>query len=148
MARQERLARAGSATGTATAGLERFPEAALVELQAVDEFNRFDPMEVIATAAETQALLDRYPDRAFLLFPEDRRLSIRLSDDLPYRWVETGPRETFKGEADRGEFFTFQVGLWAARQTVGEVEVLSALRNVLPVSGGSAPPPAIIPPQT
>jgi hypothetical protein len=136
----------GSAAGTAPAGLERFPEAALVELQAVDEFSRFDPMEIIATAAETHALLDRYPDRAFLLFPEDRRLSIRMSDDLPYRWVETGPREKFEGEADRGEFFTFQVGLWAARQTVGEVEVLvSRCAMSRPVSGGSAPPPAIIP---
>ncbi|MDH4196409.1 MAG: DUF6067 family protein, partial [Candidatus Aminicenantes bacterium] len=136
----------GGPAGTSAAGLERFPQAVLVELQAVDEFNRFDPMEVIATATETQALLDRYPDRAFFLFPEDRRLSIRMTGDLPYRWVEAGPREKFEGEADRGEFFTLQVGLWAARQTAGEVEVLvSSCSMSRPAYGGSAPPPAVIP---
>ncbi len=140
------LPAAGRPAGAVSTELARFPEAALVELQAVDEFNRFDPMEVIATAAETKALLDRAPDRAFFLFPEDRRFSIRMTDDLPYRWVETGPRETFEGEAERGEYYTFQVGLWAARQTVGEVEALvSGFSMSRPPFGGSATPPAIIP---
>jgi hypothetical protein len=35
----------------------RLPQASLVEFQAIDEFNNFYPMEVIATAEETGSLL-------------------------------------------------------------------------------------------
>ena len=42
------------------------PEAQVVEFQTWDDFHRFDPMEVIATAAETQAVGGR-PPRPLLL---------------------------------------------------------------------------------
>ncbi|KKK61716.1 hypothetical protein LCGC14_3011530, partial [marine sediment metagenome] len=45
-------------------------------LQAVDEFNSFYPMEVIATAEEVDQLIAKYPEEAFLLFPEDRKFPI------------------------------------------------------------------------
>jgi hypothetical protein len=98
-------------------------EAKVVEFQSADAFSAFTPMERIATAAETTALLAAHPGAPYLLFPEDRSLSIRMTGDIPGRWAEYGPRGTFRGEAARGEYFTYQIGLWAARHAVSDVDV-------------------------
>ena len=102
---------------------EALPRAVVVEIQAVDEFSAFTPMERIATADETRALLAAHPGAPYLLFPEDRTLSIRMTDDLPYRWAVDGPAGAVKGRAARGEYFSFQIGLWAAREPVTDLEV-------------------------
>lgn len=102
---------------------ESLPKADLIEIQARTEFDRPDPMEVIATRAETDELLKRFPLKPYLLFPEDRRYPIRMTDCLPLRWIETGPGDRFEGEAARGEFYTFQIGLYAARMAVDDVQV-------------------------
>jgi hypothetical protein len=99
------------------------PEAKVVEFQTWDEFHRFDPMEVVATAAETNQLVAGHPGRAYLLFPEDRKFPIRMSDDLPLRWIHNGPGAELRGEACRGEFYTFQVGLYAARKAIDGLAV-------------------------
>jgi hypothetical protein len=103
--------------------MSEFPAAQLIEIQSIDEFNSFFPMEVIATAAETAGLLAAHPDAAYLLFPEDRSFSIRMTDDLPYRWVQSGPRSEFSGEACRGEFYSFQIGVFACRSAIEDVDV-------------------------
>lgn len=95
----------------------------VVEFQAIDDLNSFYPMEVIATAAETQALIERHPGAAYLLFPEDRRYPIKMTDDLPQRWIQAGANGPFKGEADRGEFYAFQVGVFAARRAIPAISV-------------------------
>ena len=102
---------------------QNLPRAELVDMQAIDEFHRFDPMEVIATAAETQELLDSHPGCAYLLFPEDRAFPIRMSDDLPARWIEKGPNTIFRGEAQRGEFYVFQVGVYACGKPIEDVDI-------------------------
>jgi len=99
------------------------PQAGVVEIQAVNEFNSFYPMEVIATAAETQDLIARHPDAPFLLFPEDRSFPIKMTDDLPYRWIGMGVRDTFQGQVSRGEYYAFQLGLFAARVSLEDVDV-------------------------
>ncbi|OGD22301.1 MAG: hypothetical protein A2W03_09440 [Candidatus Aminicenantes bacterium RBG_16_63_16] len=100
-----------------------FPEARVVEIQSIDAFNSFHPMEVIATAMETARLLAEHPAAPYLLFPEDRRFSVRMKDGLPMRWVEAGPRNEFAGEALRGEFFTFQIGVFACRSAIESTDV-------------------------
>ncbi len=114
-----RLGPLNEAGPEATAGL---PEARFVGLQAVDDFDAFPPMELIATAAESEALLQKHPGEAFLLFPEDRRLSIRMADDLPVRWAE-GPKASLAGEADLGEFFAYQIGVWACGRALEDAAV-------------------------
>jgi hypothetical protein len=106
------------ATGTAV-----LPQAQIIEIQSIDEFDSFSPMEVIATADETASLLAGDPDAAYLLFPEDRRFPIRMADDLPYRWIKNGPKSEFIGEALRGEFYTFQIGIFACRSAVESIDV-------------------------
>jgi hypothetical protein len=101
---------------------QKLPRAETTEFQAIDEFNSFYPMEVIATAEETRALVAKHPKAFYLLFPEDRRYPIRMTGDLPQRWIERGAGQPFRGEAARGEFYTFQVGVYAV---AGPVENLT-----------------------
>jgi len=63
------------------------PQAEVMAIQARSEFDRFDPMEVIATAEETEQLLAQHPALPYLIFPEDREHAIRMFDDLPLRWI-------------------------------------------------------------
>ncbi len=73
------------------------------EIQSIDAFNSFYPMEVIATAAETWALRDKYKNQGFLVFPEDRQHPIRMRNDLPYRWIRKGPAlEKYRAEQNGG----------------------------------------------
>lgn len=114
----------GGTTGRSTdVRWSSLPRASVAEIQAIDQFNSFYPMEVIATAAETRRLKAQVPDASFLLFPEDRRHPIRMTDDLPLRWVEKGLRDSFEGEGLRGEFYAFQVGVYASGETISDIDV-------------------------
>ncbi|MFN3421066.1 MAG: glycoside hydrolase domain-containing protein [Armatimonadota bacterium] len=99
------------------------PKAKVLEIQARTEFDRFDPMGVIATSEEVANLLAKFPDKPYLLFPEDRRFPIKLFDHLPLRWIEIGPRNSFEGQAQPGEFFVFQIGVYAARADISDLQV-------------------------
>ncbi len=101
---------------------DKVPEATVVEIQSIDEFNRFYPMEVIATKSETDALIQKNNNASFLVFPEDRLHSIKMKNDLPQRWIETGNQNSFSGEADKGEYFAFQLGIFAL-QYLQEVKI-------------------------
>ena len=107
----------------APAAWARLPEAKVVAFEAIDALDSFFPMEVIATKAETEALLARHAGAPYLLFPEDRTRSIRMTDDLPYRWVQSGADQPFRGEAMRGEFYAFQIGVYAVTQPIANLDV-------------------------
>lgn len=102
-----------SAAWLAGAGAAKPQPAQVKELQAVDAFNSFYPMEVIATAAETKALLAKHKDAAYLVFPEDKMHAIRMPHDLPYRWIKNGVQQSFAAGTDRGCYFAFQLGVYA-----------------------------------
>ncbi len=127
-------------------GPDAFPRAKVLSLQSVDEFNAFTPMELIATAAETKTLLEAHPRAAYLLFPEDRSRSIRMTDDLPARWAVGGPSGAIRGEAARGEYFTFQIGVWAARAPIADLEVrfTDLVQPVPRIEDGSPAPRTLI----
>ncbi len=136
-AKADWLARyAGLAESTWT-GPERapvLPLARVVEFQAIDEFNSFFPMEVTATADEVEALVARHPSVPYLVFPEHRRFPIRMTDDLPQRWIQSGANAPFRGIASRGEFYVFQVGVFAARAPIGRLD--ARFTDLRAISGG------------
>jgi Family of unknown function (DUF6067) len=99
------------------------PNAYCNEIQAINAFNSFYPMEVIATANETKQLQEKYQHEIFLVFPEDRINAIRMKDDLPQRWIQKGPSNIFTGDADKDENYTFQLGIYAL-QDVQNVQVV------------------------
>lgn len=114
---------ASSDPGVAARARDGLLRGEAVRYEAADAFAAFTPMERITAAAETKALLAAHPGAAYLLFPEDRSLSIRMTDDLPGRWAKAGPGGVVRGEAARGEYFTFQIGVWAARGPIAGLEV-------------------------
>jgi len=105
-------------------------KAAVTEIQSIDAFNSFYPMEVIATKAETDAILHANIEKKFIIFPEDRMFPIRMTKYLPIRWANAGAKSSFSGEARRGEFYAFQLGIYA----VNDIKGLSV--RFTPLDGG------------
>ena len=91
------------------------PNAVVKEIQAVDSLNSFYPMEVIATKKEVADLVATSGHTNFIVFPDDRIYPIKMNHYLPYRWVQKGMSNTFKGEADKGENYSFQIGIYALK---------------------------------
>jgi hypothetical protein len=91
--------------------------------QSIDSFNSFYPMELIATAKETAALQGKYAASPFVIFPEDRDHSIRMRKDLPYRWIKNGAADGLSGAARRGEYYAYQLGIYA-QQALEDVRVV------------------------
>jgi hypothetical protein len=102
--------------------LGSLPEAELVQFQSIDNFNSFYPMEVIATNSEVEHMLKMNRRASYLLFPEDRKDPIKMTTDLPAKWIMDGPRTAFGGFAHKGEFYSFQIGLYAARTNIEGVK--------------------------
>ena len=99
------------------------PRAKLLRFEARSEFDRFDPMEVKATADETRVFLATQQNHDYFVFPEDRRFPIKMFEAIPLHWIEQGPRDQFSGQVQPGEYFTFQLGVWAARQSIDDLEL-------------------------
>ena len=61
----------------------------------------------------------------WMLFVEDRSHSIRKTTGLPKRWLDNlpGHMQTFSGTAQPGEFYVFQIGLFAAKAATGPIAV-------------------------
>ncbi len=98
------------------------PTAVAEEYQAIDPFNSFYPMEIIATETETASLIKKYSGKPFIIFPEDRFHSIRMKHDLPLRWIQKEARDRFADSVQCGEFFTYQLGIYAL-QNLEEVNL-------------------------
>ena len=107
----------------AASGWDSLPEAIAEKFESVSELDAYSPMEVIATHSEVAGILAQHPLASYLVFPEDRHLSIRMWDDLPARWAQRGANTPFEGSAKRGEYYAFQLGVWAAKQSLDSVQV-------------------------
>ena len=81
-------------------------------------------MENLATPAQVEAFTRRLP-RDCYVFGEDRVNSIRRRDALPAHWLDgsDGLLEKFAGVAQPGEFYVFQLGVWAADRELGPLAV-------------------------
>ncbi len=101
----------------------------LIGFQSRTAFDSFYPMEVIALKSEKDSLLNKY-SLDFLIFPEDRLFPIRMLDEIPLRWIESGPSTVFKGEALKNEYYAFQLGVFAARKDLQDIKIeFSGLQN-------------------
>jgi len=92
-------------------------------VQTPAEFNADLPMEIRATRAAVAELLAEHADEDYLLFPEGRRRPIRMLDALPRCWIDAGPGNSFQGQAHPGEFYVFQVGLFAASKAITDIRI-------------------------
>lgn len=96
--------------------------AKVVRFESRSRFDAFTPMGLAATRRETDSLKNVYAENP-VLFPEDRAFPIRLTNSLPARWVKTGAKKGFSGVAQCNEYYTWQIGVWAARQDISEVHL-------------------------
>lgn len=88
-------------------------------------------MRQVATQAAIDQLLKNKPEAGYYCFLEDREHDIRL-DAVPSRWTDRplADWQTLKVTAAPGEFYTWQVGLYAPFQDVERVSIrLSDLRS-------------------
>jgi hypothetical protein len=89
--------------------------AVVKEFQSINEFNSFYPMEVIATANETAAVVSKNKRDDYIVFPEDRMHPIKMTNRLPYRWIQKTLTNSFAGQSDKGENYTYQLGIYALK---------------------------------
>ena len=102
-------ARIGAAS---PAKLDAMPKAKVAGYEAVDPFDAYTDMERIASPAEIAKVSHAAKQAPFLLFGEDRDYPVRMFDQLPQRWAMRGPGKALHLVAARGEFLSFQLGLW------------------------------------
>jgi hypothetical protein len=91
------------------------PNATVKEFQSINEFNSFYPMEVIATENETAGVISKSKRDDYLVFPEDRMYPVKMTNRLPYRWIQKNSYSSFSGKADKGENYTYQLALYALK---------------------------------
>lgn len=101
---------------------KKVPHASIIQIQSRTAFDSFFPMEVCATAAEVSTLLRKTKEN-YLLFPENRSFPIRMTNDLPQRWIMNNSKGVFKGKVKRNEYYVFQIGLFAAKKALRNIKV-------------------------
>ncbi|GAO43530.1 glycoside hydrolase domain-containing protein [Flavihumibacter petaseus] len=109
--------------------------AEVVGMQSRTAFDSFFPMEVCASAAEANQLRQRFP-QPFLVFPESREFAVRMKDDLPLRWIRNGPSGRFRGRALRNEYYVFQLAVYAARDSIADLQVAPGSHLVTSFNSG------------
>ena len=111
---------------SAPARLDALPVATVAGYEAIDAFDAYTDMERIATTAERERILGASPQFPFLLFGEDRAHPVRMFDQLPQRWAARGAGQPLVLHAQRGEFLSFQLGLWSPRRALHDVHIVLA----------------------
>lgn len=107
--------------------------------EARSTFDLFGPMEQAASREQLEEALRT--NSGMLLVTEDRASPIRMLDQIPLSWIlrSRHSRLRFKGLAQPGEAFSFQVGLVSA----DDMEVRRAGTDALRGTGGSIPGSAL-----
>ena len=98
------------------------PQGVVTHIQSVDNFHSFYPMEVIAKKSEIEKMVKGI-NQSYYLFPEDRNHSIRMINHIPKRWINRGLINSFEDSGQQGEYFTFQIGVWAKDQMLEDISV-------------------------
>ena len=105
--------------------------------ESASRFHFWSPMGLVATEDEVAALKGS-TGKDMVVFPEDRAFPIQFKDYVPAKWVKA-PDASFKGYALRNEYYTWQLGGWAAGKDLKNVKVaFSELRNGKAVIGTDA----------
>jgi Glycoside hydrolase 123, N-terminal domain len=90
------------------------------EIQSRTNFDSFYPMEIPLLKDELKAFKGQMV-RNFTIFPEDRQFPIRMFDELPLKWYNEGIKSKFQGSALRNEYYIFQLGVYANKNSLKNV---------------------------
>lgn len=109
--------------------LSKIPVAECDEIQSRTSFDSFYPMEIIPTTSEKALFLSK-TGRDYHVFTEDRQFPIRMTREIPLKWIVDYDSSFFHGSADRNEYYTFQLGIYAAKKKLSNIRLeFSDLRN-------------------
>jgi hypothetical protein len=108
------------------------------EIQSINEFNSFYPMEVIATAKETEGVIAKSKRDDYLVFTEDRMFPVKMKNRLPQRWVQKAIPGSFTGQTAKGENYTYQIGIYTLKNLEEVTVSFSDLTNEKGVKIASA----------
>jgi hypothetical protein len=92
----------------------------------------YSEMRRTASESEIRKLLDENPVAGYFYFTEDRLHDIRLTDEIPVRWIErpANSRSNFHGDCLPGEFYTFQIAIYTPYKDLNNLSVVfSDLKN-------------------
>ena len=98
----------------------RLPVASLVAFESVNDLNSFYPMEIFASDKEVEAMVEASNENSVLIFTEGRENPVKSTQFVPLKWTREQSKG-FSGRADRGEYYTFQVALFASRTDLKDV---------------------------
>ena len=78
-----------------------------------------------ASSEAVEALMRENPVSGYFCFTEDRMHDIRMTDAIPQRWMDRPAvlRTKLSGDCRPGEFYTWQVGVFAPYKTLSDVSV-------------------------
>ena len=105
--------------------LDAVPNATVGRLQSRTAFDAFGEMEMAATAAQVDAVVQRWGGKdGVLLVTENRYHPVRMRRHLPQRWItRSEPLSHFETVVAPGEHLHFQVALYASLSNVSIVGV-------------------------
>lgn len=106
----------------AKSNLKQLPKAKVLRYESRSRFDAFTPMGLIATKAEQEKILKDHPENP-IIFTEDRAFPTRLFDRLPAFWAKNGKYDSFKGGANRNEYYVWQIVPWAAREALENLKL-------------------------
>jgi len=83
-------------------------------------------MAVAASPQSLERFLNLQPDADFLTFPEHREHAIRLLDGIPEIWTSRTPEDLrrYSATVQPGEYFVFQIGVFAHRKDLDDLIVV------------------------
>ena len=99
---------------------------AFLDLQRKGDFSmQLSEMQTPASADQLNQLLAEKPVCNYFLFTEVRSFDISMDDAIPARWTKRpiAERAQLHGVAAPGEYYTFQLGLFAPYQTLDDVSL-------------------------
>ncbi len=113
---------------------ESLPQAELIAFESCSDFHSYFPMEIPAGTGSVKELTAAHGDKNFLIFPEVRENSIKMRKDLPHHWVEQGPFASLSSEVFQGEYYVFQLGVFAHRENI----TINSVSFSFPKSSGAS----------
>jgi hypothetical protein len=107
-----------------TKGREKnLASANIIKFESINKLNSFYPMEIMASADEVAELVNEFKNEECIFFTEDRKYPVRTNYDIPYKWIEERNINKFKGKADKGEYFLFQIGVFAFQKSINNIKL-------------------------
>jgi hypothetical protein len=107
------------------AGLTTIQAAPLVQEQQTYDPSADSPMDQLVDPGKLNGFLKQHAQAPYLVFTEDRTHSVRWDHALPAHWIKDPQRHlgAFSGQARPGEFYVFQLVVYAHHQDLNAVSV-------------------------